>query len=209
MLTAIIPVNRLNRAKGRLDGLLRPRERRELALTTLATVIEAALGAGLRPTVLTADPDVAAAIAGRAELFAEDPARNGLNPQLEAAVAGREEVLVLHADLPLASAAALSTFVEAALPAPSATLVRSRDGGTNAMFLRPPGCFALAYGPDSHAKHVAAATAAGVAVRTIAIPALELDLDTPADVAAFMEHPEAPGTRAGKLLARWAVVSRL
>jgi 2-phospho-L-lactate guanylyltransferase (CobY/MobA/RfbA family) len=56
---------------------------------------------------------------------------------------------------------------------------------------------------------VAAATAAGLAVRTVAIPALELDLDTPADVAAFMEHQEATGTRAGKLLARWAVVSRL
>ncbi|MEX1102918.1 MAG: hypothetical protein WED87_01630, partial [Dehalococcoidia bacterium] len=102
--------------------------------------------------------------------------------------------LILHADLPLAKAAELQRVVDAAPPAPSATLVRSRDGGTNAMFLRPAGNFALHYGQGSYALHVKAARAAGMDVRTVESETLALDLDTPEDIEAFMAMPEAKGS---------------
>jgi 2-phospho-L-lactate guanylyltransferase (CobY/MobA/RfbA family) len=69
------------------------------------------------------------------------------------------------------------------------------------MLIRRPGRFALAYGIGSHAKHAAAAEQAGFAVTTVPSPALELDLDTPADIATFQEAPRWESTPAGRVLA--------
>ena len=59
----LIPVNRLDRAKTRLAGLLTPEERRELALLTLSVVVEAARNVG-PVTVLSADNSAAQADLG-------------------------------------------------------------------------------------------------------------------------------------------------
>lgn len=202
---ALIPVNRLDRAKGRLAGELTPAQREALARATLATVLAAVRDAGAQACVLTADSAAAAlAAAAGARVIAEDPPLSGLNAQLERAIAMLEApaggVLVLHADLPLATGADIAALVAAAAPAPSVTIVASGDGGTNAMLLRPPGRFALGYGPGSCERHVAAASEAGVAPRLVDLPALALDLDTPADVAAFLAHPGGPGTPAWQVL---------
>jgi len=200
---ALIPVNRLERAKGRLSALLTPEERIEVAMATCSTVITAVRRAGLYIAVLTSDPRIAdqQGIA----VIDEDPALDGLNPQLESAIlqinppaAG---LLILHADLPLATPGAILAFVSQAPPAPSVTLVRSRDGGTNAMLLRPPGRFPLAYGPASAERHMEAATAAGMAVRIADLPALALDLDTPDDLEALMAVPGGDTTPAGRIVA--------
>ncbi|MCC7363253.1 MAG: 2-phospho-L-lactate guanylyltransferase [Dehalococcoidia bacterium] len=197
----LIPVNRLERAKGRLAGVIDARRRRELALATLRTVLAAAADAGYPATVLTADPHVVLeAEEAEAGALPEVAGATGLNGQLEAAIARLDippgGLLILHADLPLATGDALQELVAAAPAAPSVTLVRSSDGGTNAMLLRPPGRFALAYGPGSFEHHLAAARAAGLATARATIPALQLDLDTAEDLAAFRAHPAAPGTPA-------------
>lgn len=209
--TALIPVNRLDRAKGRLSELLGADERARLALATLRTVLEAVRAAGGHAVVLTGDDAVAANLDEGAELLLEDSAVSGLNPQLEYALEamGHDEVLVLHADLPLASAEALERIVRGAPPPPSATIVRSPDGGTNAMFLRPPGSFPLRYGRDSAALHRQAAFAAGVTFSRRTEPALALDLDTPEDVAALFKSEQGRDSRAGRLLAELGVRARL
>jgi 2-phospho-L-lactate guanylyltransferase len=207
-LRALIPVNRLERAKGRLETLLLPDERRELALATLRTVVAATRDAGLEPVVLTADAVVAREMAGLAQVVPEADGVAGLNAQLEGALTGWDEALVLHADLPLADGAAVSALVAAAGTPPSVTIVESGDGGTNAMLLRPPGRFALAYGPGSCARHRAAAEAAGAEVRLVALPALALDLDTPGDVSQFLASPGWQDTAAGELLAKIRVRDR-
>ena len=201
-LTVLIPVNRLDRAKGRLADVLDVPVREALAIATLRTVERSARGAGFEPVILTADPRVAAAVGPGAHILEEEPALRGLNAQLEHALLrlALDQVLILHADLPLATAEAISALVAAAGPPPSATLVRSPDGGTNAMLLRPPGRFALAYGSNSHALHEAAARSAGLATHTEAVPALELDLDTPADLLTLLALPGAATTLAGKVL---------
>jgi 2-phospho-L-lactate guanylyltransferase len=206
---ALIPVNRLDRAKGRLSLLLTPAERRALLLASLRTVVDAASDARLEVLVLTPDPAVPGALDRPVGVIRETPGLSGLNPQLERALQGRDEALVLHADLPLASAAALRRLVASAAPAPSATLVRSRDGGTNAMLLRPPGRFPLAYGPGSHPRHAAAAEAAGMAVRTVAEPRLELDLDTAEDLAALLATEDGRACAAGRVLLTIDLAGRL
>lgn len=200
-----MPVNRLDRAKGRLAEVLTPSQREELAKATLATVIDAVTGAGYRMVVLTADEAVAPLLPADARLIEESGERSGLNPQLEYAIdlVGTDAVLVLHADLPLATPAALSALVAAAAPPPSCTIVRSPDGGTNAMLLTPPGMFPLAYGRGSAALHEAAAREAGIAFVAVPAPPLELDLDTPDDLDALLKTETGQESRAGQLLRSW------
>ena len=209
---ALIPVNRLDRAKGRLAGLLTPDERRELALCTFATVVAAVTEAGWRPVVLTSDPAVRAASPADALVLDELGAMLGLNAELEGAFPRLQpafpqpddpQLLIIHADLPLATAEAIRALALAAAPAQSATLVRSPDGGTNAMLLRPPGLFALAYGRGSFEKHRLAALAAGVRCHAVESAALALDLDTPDDLLTLLASEGGRATAAGRLLVGW------
>ena len=201
----LVPVNRLDRAKGRLAALLTQEQREGLALATLRSVLAAIAGADLEAWVLTGDLRVEAASAP-AHCLPEDRNLRGLNPQLERGLTVLAEwhpatpVLILHADLPLATAGALRDLVAAAPAEPSVTLVRSRDGGTNAMLLAPPGRFALAYGPGSYELHTAAARQAGFTIRTVIEESLALDLDTPADVHTLLAHPSGPASTAGRYL---------
>ena len=87
-------------------------------------------------------------------------------------------------------------------------IVPDRHGtGTNALLLTPPDVIAPAFGPGSFARHAGRAAAAGAVVRVAHAPSLELDVDTPGDLAALRAALErlpgaAPRTRA--LLERMA-----
>ena len=94
----------------------------------------------------------------------------------------------------------MANWWQQAPPAPSATLVRPGDGGTNAMLLRPPGRFALAYGSGSGDLHEVAARAAGLAVHRADAPALALDLDTPTDVRRLLAEPAGRACGPGRYL---------
>lgn len=211
-LPVLIPVNALSRAKGRLAGLLKDDERRLLAIITLETALHAA---GTEAIVLTSDPDVEAAAAGQARVIEESPGSSGLNAQLERAVAilieegvARERLLILHADLPLVTRGAIETMEELSVPS-SVVMVETRDGGTNAMFLKPPGRFPLAYGPGSFAKHAAAAEAAGMRVITNQNRELRLDLDTPEDIVELLRAPRGRQGAAGRYLQSIGIDARL
>ncbi len=198
----LIPVNRLDRAKGRLASLLTLDERAELVRRSLGTVLGAVAGAGLESVVLTSDEGVRAAVPSAVRIMGEDESLQGLSAQLERAAErlAVDELLILHADLPQATAEALRELVAQAPPTPSVTLVRPEDGGTNAMLLRPPGRFALAYGKGSGDLHEAAARQAGMAVHRAETPELSLDLDTPADVRTLLADPAGRTCEAGRYL---------
>jgi len=208
--TVLIPVNHLDRAKGRLAALLEPAERAELVRRSLGAVLAAVEEAGMEAVVLTSDEAVRAILPADVRVLSEDPHLQGLSAQIERAAEelGGDELLILHADLPLVTAEALRDLVAQAPPAPSATLVRPGDGGTNAMLLRPPGRFPLAYGRGSGDLHEAAARAAGMAVRRADVPALALDLDTPADVRALLSTAEGRATEAGRYLVEIGIEGR-
>jgi len=201
----LVPVNRLDRAKGRLSEVLTPSQRSELALATLATVLAAVEGAGTHALVLTADPSVRVAVGFPHSAIGEDESAEGLNEQLTIAVRALEatEVLILHGDLPLASASALRSVIVAAAPAPSVTLVESADGGTNALLLRPPGVIPLRYGKGSAALHRTEAARAGATVASAGLPEVALDLDTPADIETLLGSEKGRTSEAGRLLRSW------
>ena len=208
--TVLIPVNRLDRAKGRLAALLEPEERAELVRRSLAAVLAAVEGAGMVAVVLTSDEAVEAEVPARVRILGEDRELRGLSAHIERAAKdlGVDELLILHADLPLVTAEALRDLVAQAPPAPSATLVRPADGGTNAMLLRPPGRFPLAYGRGSGDLHEAAAREAGLAIRRVDMSALALDLDTPADVRALLSTAEGRASEAGRYLVEIGIEGR-
>lgn len=214
----LIPVNRLERAKGRLAELLSAEQRAELALTTLATAWEAAVEATGAAVILTADPRVGVLLGPNAEVMEEDTAGSGLNDQLMRARAGllrrgrvgtAEAILILHADLPLATPGALERLIAASPGERSATMVASGDGGTNALLEWPVGSMELCYGAGSAARHAESARAAGLAVAWHESRELSLDLDTPADVVALLNDAAGLRTPAGKLLSTFNLRARL
>lgn len=157
MLTVVIPYR--GDAKRRLPGELRA----AVALALLGDVVDAALPLG-RVLVVTDDASV---VPPGAEALADPGGGQGA-----AVAAGIAQVvghvLVVNADLPLATTAALRRLAAAGL-----ALVESADGTTNALSLPDPTSFAPLYGPGSAARFRAHAPFA-----TVALPELEEDVDS-------------------------------
>jgi len=133
----------------------------------LGDVVEAALPLG-RVVVVTDDPVV---VPRGAELLADPGGGQGAAVEAGlATVTGR--ALVVNADLPLATTAALQRLAAAGL-----ALVESADGTTNALSLPDPAVFAPLYGAGSAGRFRAHAPFV-----TVRIPELADDVDTVADL---------------------------
>ena len=187
VLTPILPMKALAEAKGRLAPPLGPIQRRLLALAMFEDVLAAVQATeGLdRAVVVSPDPEVWQ----RADAFGctvvEEPAgagEQGLNAALARAAAtlgAGKGVLVVAADLPLATPEALGRVVVAAQAAP-VVVVPSRGGdGTNVLAWRDVATFQPAFGPGSAARHLAVPGAT-----RLDEPALSLDVDTLDDLRA-------------------------
>jgi 2-phospho-L-lactate/phosphoenolpyruvate guanylyltransferase len=214
----LVPVKALAAAKGRLGPWLDPLERRLLAIAMFEDVV-AALRAvpGLEaPVVVSPDREVwrrAEAIGCR--VVEEPPAggsgglkersgsppvdqgSGGLNAALAlaaAGLAGAGGLLVVAADLPLASAAGFGRVLEAAEAAP-VVVVPSHDGdGTNVLAWRERGSFAPRFGPDSAARHLSVPGAVRVDDRGLA-----LDVDTVEDLRAVAGLVDPDGVTGRRL----------
>ena len=213
---ALIPLKPPTEAKARLAGLLSPDERADLSRVTFLTVADALLGAGVPFAVLTPNAVAAADLTvGECTVIEEQPSIRGLNAQLQVALNGAtfaeaDSVLILHADLPLATPNAVRLLVGAARKdIGRVTMVKSADGGTNAMILPLPRPFALHYGSGSFALHEVAARAAGLGVYVHRSPRLALDLDTAADVRTLLASSRGRNSPAGRLLLAKGVEARL
>lgn len=187
----IVPVRSLTDGKRRLAPALAPEQRaalvRRLFTQTLATTL------ACEHPVLVVSPDPEALELARNEgahaLAEPDPI--GLNHALElagdeAARHGAGALLVIAADLPNLTIG----DVRAMLPPPeepqTPAIVRlapdADGGGTNALYVRPPGLFPFAYGEGSRTRHLEQANARGARVELVERPGLGFDLDTPGDL---------------------------
>jgi 2-phospho-L-lactate guanylyltransferase len=199
---AVLPVKSFGRAKQRL----RPAgvDRAELAAAMVGDVLEA-LGAvrGLDGVVVVSGEDLAGRTAGIE--WVHDPVEAGQSAAalrgVRAAVArGAQRALLVPGDCPALDPAEVDELLASA--APGVVIVPDRHGsGTNALLLDPPTVLTPAFGPGSFARHAALAHAAGATVRVGRLPSLELDVDTPGDLAALRAalaagHGAAPRTRA-------------
>lgn len=180
---ALVPVKAFGAAKARMAPVIAPTQRAELARTMAARVVAAA-----RPLVVAVvcdDAEVEAWAVAHGAVALLEPGQ-GLNGAVTAGVrrlvaAGAEEVLVAHADLPLATELShLAGF-------DGITLVPDRrDDGTNVVCI--PGsvstAFTFSYGPGSFTRHLHEARRLHRTVRVVREPELTLDVDMPGDIPA-------------------------
>lgn len=195
-LHAVVPLRGIAGGKARLGGALDAEEREELILGMLDRTLDALASwpACAWVHVVTPDPVVARVVAGPT-VSAIPQLTGGLNEGIVAGVsvaleAGARSVLVLPADLPLLTTAALDRFHEAADAALAAgggrplVAIAPSDArnGTNGLVLFPGDVIAPAFGDQSFEAHVRAAAAVDATLQVVTDPGLGFDLDTPEDL---------------------------
>jgi 2-phospho-L-lactate/phosphoenolpyruvate guanylyltransferase len=195
----LVPLKALAAAKGRLAPWLSPLERRLLAIAMFEDVVATLQAvAGLEaPAVVSPDREVwrrAEAIGCR---VVEELGGGGLNAALALAAAGLADadgLLVVAADLPLASASGVGRVLEAAAAA-TVVVVPSHDGdGTNVLAWREPRSFAPRFGPASAARHLSVPGAVRLDDRRLA-----LDVDTVEDLRLVVDLADPDGVTGRRL----------
>ena len=114
--------------------------------------------------------------------------------------AGIDRVLLVPGDTPLLAVDEVEALLAGAGDSEVVIVPDRHDTGTNALVLTPPTAIEPSFGPDSLARHVAAAQAAGVNHRVERVPSLIFDVDTAEDLAVVSaaideQRTVAPRTR--------------
>jgi 2-phospho-L-lactate guanylyltransferase len=185
---AVVPVKRFDRAKQRLSEVLDGVGRAALAAAMLGDVLEQlSETAGLTGVlVVTSDTEAIVIAGGFGAAVLNDPADSGVNDAVAYGVSrlrplGASSALIAPSDIPFVTSAELSSVL-AALEQTSVVLTPAlRDGGTNILGLSPPDVIAPAFGPESLARHLAAAR--DLRPTVISLEGAGRDIDVPADLA--------------------------
>lgn len=127
-------------------------------------------------------------VASRTSLIAGQPTQAGLNAAASLALnyarsTGCEWLLLLPGDLPYLLASEFEELLSMRRSG-RATVVPSKDGGTNALLLPVPELppnWSFAYGTRSAPRHAGLLEAAGLSVTTLCLCALAHDVDTVED----------------------------
>jgi 2-phospho-L-lactate/phosphoenolpyruvate guanylyltransferase len=202
---AILPVKSFGTAKQRLADMLGAGSRQALAQAMFSDVLSTLRHVpGLDEiAVVTGDRAAESAASGKRVTVLRDSTQSG---QSDAAMVGIQHALasgcdravLVPGDTPLLRPAEIAHLIAGTR---AVVIVPDRHGtGTNALALWPPDAIEPSFGPDSFARHLAAAEAAGVPHRVEEVPGLALDVDTPddlAELAAALQagHGQAPSTR--------------
>jgi 2-phospho-L-lactate guanylyltransferase len=201
--TAILPIKSFNEnAKTRLAPELMLGPRRALVEAMFADVLTA-----LRRTqsidrivVVSADNNAQQIAWGHGANVVEDSAVGHSNAAaagiVDAIEHGATRALLIPGDCPLMDPAEIEALLAIPVSAPSALVIPDRHGeGTNALLLTPPDALTPSFGEGSLERHHQLAASQRTEARTITVPTLALDIDTPDDLAE-LQHTLAT-TRGG------------
>jgi 2-phospho-L-lactate guanylyltransferase len=192
MAQALMPLKDLVEAKSRLAGLLRPAERRALAQAMAEDVLSSLRKSDTvsRIVMVSDDPGAGAlcAVYG-AECWSEASLGcRGLNPVIDAAATrmrteADDTLLVLHADLPLLSAADIDAVILQQSQHGGLVIGPDRRGsGTNLLAFAGQALPEFRFGTNSCSRHRAGASEAGIAVSQVHRIGIECDIDEPQDL---------------------------
>ncbi len=185
---ALIALKTSTSAKGRLAEALPPEKRAQL----VGLMFEKVLGA-LRAArhidgiaVVTAHPLPANDI-----VSIKDPG-NGLNAALthgaaHLAARGIDEILLLHADLPLARSEEIDILIETGRAHGLALATDKLGQGTNALYAPLPLPLPLRFGLGSCQQHLDEATRLNHPLKILQLPGLAFDIDEPQDLQLLCE----------------------
>ena len=189
-IVGVIPLNRLDRAKSRLAGVLSPTERAALALSLAGRTLGALRASNALERIAVVSPDPAALAWAEAHgALTLRQATTGLNAGLALARAwameqGADGLLIALGDLPLLTGDDVRRFVAMTrLYERVVALAPDRAGdGTNLLLARPVALASLAYGRGSFARHQRLARRRGVPTVEFRAPGAAFDVDTPDDL---------------------------
>ncbi len=200
---AIVPIKELDGAKQRLAPLLSPAQRRALIEVMMGEVLQAL--AGVRDLggimVVTLDPHATALASRLGARVVTDGARDGHTGSVTAGLKllaqdGRGGMMTLPADIPAATTAEIEAVLAAHKAAPSFTISPAHDDlGSNTVICSPPNSVPLRFGENSYFPHLDAARRAGIEPVIVRQPGIAMDIDHPADLAAFLRLAQSAGTR--------------
>ena len=165
--------------KSRLSVILSPEERGAFARAMLEDVMAAAKDANCSPVIVATElfdsEDVQITIADK-------DLSGTLNELLPQSVG---PILILMADLPLATGPAIRKLISTAS---DMAIVPGRGGGTNAIFLKEPAKFHVDYYGMSFSKHLRIAQEAGLSCEVIDSFVLHTDIDEKDDLVELLTH---------------------
>jgi 2-phospho-L-lactate guanylyltransferase len=205
MEAGILAVKRLDQAKSRLGPSFDSEERKQIARALMEDAFElCAAASSLTWWVVSDDASVLSEAEGEGFRTVRDEGV-GLNEALttalrEVSAAGVESVTILPADVPLGRTEDIQEILDTGATS-ELVIVPAGDGGTNALYMRPPGLVIPLFGEKSLQAHLDAAEKAKLRCSVLPLPSLSLDIDTPEDVERLLEGGPSP-SRAVALLSR-------
>ena len=193
----IVPHRGLEAAKTRLAPSLSPEDREALARQLLERVLTVTRQVYDDVVVITPSGELAAVVDPTGARVVVQRGM-GLNEGLEQArfdalVDDVDTLAILHGDLPNIRPDDVEALL-AALPQgePGVAIAPDRAGtGTNGLALRPPGVIGFRFGTGSFSAHLEEAERAGVPVVAVNRSGLAFDLDTPEDLARWLNLGDA------------------
>ncbi len=203
---AIVPVKHLDASKRRLSSVLKPEDRRALPLAMLEDVLNAIKGSLVQETVVVGNDLCVSRLAAKAGVMYEEEKGRGLNRAITGSIEWclkREvdAVVVLPADIPLVSSMDINRIIEIARNSePILVLSPSENGGTNALYMRPPNLIPVNYGPGSFKKHIKQSRARGTRPKVYYSHSIAFDIDTQKDLKKLSRMPNV--TVSAKLAAK-------
>ena len=210
MNAGILPVKKPSRAKTRLGRDLGDGRREAVARALLDDALGLlAAGDFLDWWVVSDDPEVLDRARSDGYAALDDPA-GGLNAALELALAatatqGAASALIVPADVPLATPGDVGQICDTGETSEVVLVPSRRDGGTNALYLRPPDLLTPRFGTGSLEAHVRSAERARLRCSVIDLPRLALDIDTIEDARELVRLDEATRSATGALLSGYGI----
>jgi 2-phospho-L-lactate guanylyltransferase len=210
MNAGILPVKKPSRAKTRLGRDLGDGRREAVARTLLDDALRLLAAVDfLDWWVVSDDPEVLDRARSDGHEAIDDPA-GGLNAALELALAaaatqGAASALIVPADVPLATAGDVGEICDTGETSDVVLVPSRRDGGTNALHLRPPDLLTPRFGTGSLQAHVRSAEQAKLRCSVVDMPRLALDIDTIEDAKELVRRDEAARSATGALLIGYGI----
>lgn len=204
---ALLPVKSPARAKSRLAKELGADATLRVAWALLEDSLRLLASASELDWWVISDDDGVLTRGEEAGIRTFRDAGEGLNEAVAAALpevsdSGAESILVIPCDVPLAWKGDLEDILDTGETSDVVVVPSGADGGTNALFLTPPGILEPRFGTASLQAHIAAAERAKIRCSVLALPRLALDLDTIDDAKELAARPPTPNDGRTVLLLR-------
>ena len=194
MKTVLLPVKDFANAKQRLSGALDGSARAGLARAMCLDVLQALARTRVpeRVIVFTAADEVIQMTRpfGFDVVFEKsvDGHSAAVNHMVSELVSNSARIVSIASDLPRLVPSEIDFAMDAA--SEPVTLIPSRDWtGTNGVVFVSPARIEMEYGEGSFRRHLSKAAAAGHRADVMNLPGLAFDIDTPEDLALFMDDP--------------------